>query len=86
MAACDESLLGQKIVDGKYQLDLSSRYYNGERISEANLLGLIKKADILNFVGTEATRFLVNNGIIEQGDIKKIKDVPYSQVVLIRSN
>ena len=34
LAACDEELVGKKFEEGKYHLEVSDKFYNGERITK----------------------------------------------------
>lgn len=84
IAMCDKELLGMKIKQGGLQLDLTSNFYKGDEIEEVKALGIIMQGHILNSVGERSIAFLIKNKLITKKNVLKIKDVPYTQVLIIR--
>ena len=80
LAICDKELLGKVFEEGKFILDLSSEFYNGEETNEEQLEGLLKKVYIINAVGKKSVGFLKKNNIIE--NTNEISNIPYAQVVI----
>jgi len=51
ISICDEDLVGKKFEQDDLQLDVSERFYKGEKASEEKILKKIKDANYLNIVG-----------------------------------
>jgi hypothetical protein len=81
LAACDDSLIGSVIEDSDAVIDLGRGFYQGEETAKEEFLSLIKKAYILNAVGPDTIKVLLEEGIISQDNIKKVNDVPHVQLV-----
>ena len=84
IAVCDSSLLGKKIEDNANVLDLSCEFYNGEECDERIIGDLIRNADGVNLVGINAIKLGIQEGVIEKEQVKKVKDIPYAQAILIQ--
>ncbi len=83
IAVCDNSLVGTRIEDGTALLDLDSDFYKGEEYDEKTVGDLMRNADAVNLVGPVAVRIGVEEGIIDEKNIKKLKAVPYAQAVVV---
>ncbi|MDO8480187.1 MAG: DUF424 family protein [Nanoarchaeota archaeon] len=78
LVVCDTALLGKKILDEDKQLDLSAVYYQGTAILEGDLVRTCGEAYIIDCVGPKAIKMLVAHRIIDEKDVLKIGDTPYS--------
>jgi len=83
LAMCDKELLGKVLEEGDIVLDLKSyrSFYEGELVPDNStadrILSGVKVASA-NIVGKESTVAAVRNNIIEKGNIKKVKGIPYA--------
>ena len=84
LAICDASLKGKKFSEDDKQLDLSSDFYNGEEMSDEEVLELFKTAYIVNLAGEESVLFGIKAGIIEEDHIIKVDGIPHAQCVIVR--
>lgn len=93
IAICDAELLGKTFEEpfdkGTKQLDVKESFYKGKKgkkVSEKELLEIIKtysKEDAtFNIIGKKATQTALKAGIITENSIKKIKNIPYSMVLM----
>ena len=82
LAVCDSELLGNCFSEGDAQLDLTSDFYKGEEKSEDDIADLMRNAYLVNLVGEKACNLAKREGLLEDEEIKRIKDVPYAQVLL----
>jgi len=82
LAICDSELIGKKFEEKNLQLDLSSSFYKGEEKNEGELIGLIREAYIVNIVGGRSVGFAIKRGVINKGNIIKIKNIPHAQAIL----
>lgn len=84
VAVCDAAILGSVFEDGGSQLDLSGEFFRGEEYEDASVVGdLVRNADSVNLVGEEAIKLGLNEGVIDPSNIRKVKDVPHAQAVIL---
>jgi hypothetical protein len=83
-AACDDELVGKRFEEGELQLDLASEFYKGDEKDDVEAGDIIRNADSVNLVGEKAVKLGIDEGIIEEGHVKKISGVPYAQAVIVR--
>ena len=81
IGACDEDLLGKKFEDGKFQIDVSRDFYDGQRINIDILKKYLEDATIANLVGKETIKCAIDLGFIDEDSIIKIKGIPHAQMV-----
>ena len=81
VGACDEELLGKKFTKGKIQIDVSSSFYDGERVNKITLKKYLENATIANLVGVESVKCAVEMGLVDPQFVLKIKGVPHAQMV-----
>jgi len=81
IGACDEELLGKKFIDGKFQIDVSKRFYEGNRIDKKTLEKYLNDATIANLVGKETVECAIKLGLINKDCIMKIKGIPHAQMI-----
>ncbi|HVA82663.1 MAG TPA: DUF424 family protein [Candidatus Aquilonibacter sp.] len=87
IAMCDEDLLGKEFSEGKIVLDLKtySDFYKGELMSKKQILSALDVAAIYsaNVVGKESVEVVEEKGIVEEGTVKMVEDVPFVQIYKI---
>ena len=82
VAACDTELLGRKFEENSHQLDLTSEFYQGKEVNDREAGDLIRNADHVNLVGKKAVQIGIDEDVIDEDQVKKIKDIPYAQAVI----
>ena len=86
VAICDTNLIGKRVEEGKFQLDLTGEFFKGEEmdIDEVRVLieDMIKEDATFNIVGKESVKIARDVGIIDEEGIGKIKGIPYALVLL----
>jgi len=80
VAICDANLIGKKFEDGNTWLDLSAPFYQGKKSSIGQVRDLFKKADNLNLVGTKTIQLALQENVISQESIRKIKNIPFASI------
>jgi hypothetical protein len=83
LAVVDDELAGKTIKNKKKQLDLSSEFYKGIKMTKEELLPLLKQAYIMNFVGKESVNLAVENFQVQKEHILYINRIPHAQVLQI---
>jgi len=81
ISACDEELLGKRFIDGKFQIDVSKHFYDGDRIYKKTLEKYLLDATIANLVGKETVTCAIKLGLVDPDCILKIKGVPHAQMI-----
>lgn len=81
IGACDEELLGKRFTDGKFQIDVTKKFYEGERITLKTLERFLQDATIANLVGKQSVECAIRLGLVDPDCILRIKGIPHAQVV-----
>jgi len=81
IGACDESLLGKKFREGKFQIDVAKNFYDGQRIDKKTLEKFLLEATIANLVGKETVACAIKLGLVNPKCILIIKGIPHAQIV-----
>jgi len=81
IGACDEKLIGKKFVDGKFQIDVTREFYDGERITTEVLKKYLENATIANLVGEKTVQCAIKLGLVDPDCVLRIKGVPHAQMV-----
>jgi len=76
----DSDIINQKFEEGKKQLDLTNKFYQGEEKSKEEVKKLINDAHILHLTGKEAVALGKELNLVE--NIITIKDIPHAEVLL----
>ena len=86
VAICDSNLLGKKFEQGNLQLDLTTEFFKGEKMTESQVLEIIEDAvredASFNIVGEKAIACAIKVGIINKKSIKKIQGIPVALTLL----
>jgi uncharacterized protein len=83
VAACDDELRGKVFEEGNKQLDLSSDFYAGDKLTDKEAGDLIRNADMINLVGEKAVKLGVDEDVIDTENIIKIEGIPFAQGVVV---
>ena len=84
VSAADASLIGQKFIDEKsnLQLDIKESFYGGESVEEPKAIRIMKAEAsddaTFNIVGEQSIQAALKAGIIEKSGIMKIKGIPHA--------
>ena len=81
IGACDEKLIGKKFVDGKFQIDVTREFYDGERITAEVLKKYLENATIANLVGEKTVQCAIKLGLVDPDCVLRINGVPHAQMV-----
>lgn len=86
VAICDSNLLGKKFEQGNLQLDLTTEFFKGEKMTEKQVLEIIEDAvredASFNIVGEKSIACALKTGIISKKGIKKIQGIPIALTLL----
>lgn len=82
ISICDKELIGKKFEENDLQLDVSKLFYNGQDISEEEALKVVNDADSLNIVGKNSIKFALENKLIDEANIIRVKKIPHAIAIL----
>ncbi len=85
VAVCDADLVGKKFEEGELSLDVSERFYGGEKVSREELKEVFSESTNLNLVGKETVDIALEEKVIKNEDVIVIQGVPHAQVYNIGS-
>jgi hypothetical protein len=78
----DENILGKNFEEGKLQLDLSQKFYQGNSMTKDEVKELLKKTRHAHFTGKYAVAIGVEIELINPKKILYIQNVPHAQVIV----
>lgn len=82
VALCDSNLIGKKFEEKIYQLHITENFYNGEEINKEEAIKTLRKQAMedatFNIAGEEAIKTALEAGIIQEGNIGRIHNIPYA--------
>jgi uncharacterized protein len=77
----DKEILGKKFEEGKVELDLTKKFYEGKERNKEEVRELISKARDLHLTGKEAVAVGVEMGLVNSERILFVKGMPHAEVV-----
>ena len=82
VAAADADLLGKTFRERGLRLEVSS-FYDGELVTEEQLLDHLRLATMGNFVGRETVEAAKRGGFVADDGVLWIEGVPHAQYFLM---
>jgi len=80
LAVCDKEHLGKTFVDDKVDFKISDHFYNGEEVSEEELIEMVKEANSINLFGNNCVEILEREGLITKSSVILIKGIKHVQI------
>lgn len=77
----DEDILGRKLVEGKKQLDMTAKFYRGEKRTQEEVKKLIPKARHLHLTGKHIVALAIELDLVNPKHILWVEKVPHAEVV-----
>jgi hypothetical protein len=81
IAACDEAILGKTFVEGDLRLEVSVRFYGGEKMDKRVFQEVLAIATIANLAGKETVDAAVEAGFVDPECVLWVDGVPHAQIV-----
>lgn len=82
LVVTDADILGKKFEEGKVQLDLTKKFYQGQENSEEEVKKALKEARHLHLTGIAAVTLGINLGLINKENILYVKKIPHAEVCI----
>ena len=74
---CDAELLGKKLIQDKFNMNISESYYGEKLVHKEEAKSLLQNSSIINMVGKEIISLSIELGIGSETGIKTISDIPF---------
>lgn len=84
VAICDEELLGKEFREGNLRLEVSRDFFGGDLVDERRAVFEMKRATILNLVGSRIISLAIREGLIDPDKVITIEGIPHAQMVIIK--
>jgi len=85
IAICDSNLIGKRFEEGKKQLNLTGKFFQGEEKTREEIIELLlfyrKEDACFNIVGEESCNIALEQGLILEEGISMIEGIPFSLVL-----
>jgi len=83
LAACDEDLLGARLVDTELNIvfHVNDRFYGGDLVPVSYVIAKAAEATIINLVGEKIVEAAVRAGLVHPEAVLRIAGVPHAQAV-----
>lgn len=81
VAICDEEILGMVFKEGEFILDVSPRFYQGDKVEFEKALEVIKNADIAVITGRRIVEKLSELGFVDKEFVLNIGGQLHIQIV-----
>ncbi len=82
LVVTDTDILGKKFEEGKVQLDLTKKFYQGEEKNKEEVEKLIKEAKYIHLTGKEAVAIGVEMKLVDNEKILYVQGVPHAEVLV----
>ena len=83
LAVCDGNIHGKKLEEKGAVLDLSSKFYSGQKKDAASVEKLMLKAYTIHAVGKNSVAAVIKLGFAAKEDTKAVAGVPHVQVLML---
>ena len=83
LAIADSNIIGKKFEENGMVLHVDENFYSGKKCTVEEIKELAENADIINAVGENTVKSLVDCEIVDEKMILKIQGVSHAQVIRI---
>ncbi len=81
LAIADKEILGKTFKSKEVYIDISKNFYHQGFCDEKTLVNLIKKSSIVNAMGKNCIKFLIENKLVDKENVIKPCGVPHAQII-----
>lgn len=83
LAICDYKILDKTFESGQVAITVSE-FYKGRKCTHKQVSTLAKKATIINAVGNEIVKLLIDKNIVDDSNVLKIGGILHAQVISMK--
>lgn len=82
LVVTDSELIGKKFEEGKKQLDLTAKFYQGQEKTEPEIQEMFKSSYLLHLTGEKAVNLGIKAGFVDKNKVLLIKGVKHAEAVV----
>ncbi|MEM4577116.1 MAG: DUF424 family protein [Candidatus Nezhaarchaeales archaeon] len=83
VAICDEDLLGKTFSEGAVKIEVSERFYGGEKMDVKEAMKIAKRASIANFLGKNSVKYAIRCKLVHKDAVVVVASIPHAQMIKI---
>ncbi|MGN6822417.1 MAG: DUF424 domain-containing protein [Candidatus Nitrosocosmicus sp.] len=83
---CDLDILGKKIQQGDFMINISKEYYYSEEITNKEAIELLKSSSIINLVGQGIVDLALKLNLAKRNSVKTIENIPFLMIFRFTGN
>lgn len=83
---CDLDILGKKIQQGDFMINISKEYYYSEEITIKEAIELLKSSSIMNLVGQGIVDLALSLNLAKRNSVKTIENIPFLMIFRFTGN
>jgi hypothetical protein len=83
LAACDAELVGTAHREGKFHLQVTPQFYDGDRVGQDELAAHLRSCTVANLVGRRTVDVAIEMGLVEPENVLIIAGVPHAQLLVL---
>lgn len=77
---CDLELVGNKLAQGDFVINLTKEYYQQQVIEQLDAQKLLQRCDIANLVGERIVEQALDLRLANRASVRKISGVPFLMI------
>jgi len=81
VAICDEEIIGKTLKQGNIVLDVTTSFYQGEKVDIDKVIEVVKEADIVVITGRRIVNKLAEKGLIDKNYALEVEGQLHIQIV-----
>ncbi|HEX5518900.1 MAG TPA: DUF424 family protein [Candidatus Nitrosocosmicus sp.] len=83
---CDLDILGKKIQQGDFMINISKEYYYSEEITNKEAIEILKSSSIINLVGQGIVGLALSLNLAKRNSVKTIENIPFLMIFRFTGN
>lgn len=83
---CDLNILGKKINQGDFTINISKEYYYSEEITNEEAITLLRSSSIINLVGEGIVGLALSLNLAKRNSVKTIENIPFLMIFRFTGN
>ncbi len=82
LVVTDKDIIGKTISNDKIDIDLNTKFFQGDECSKEEVIEKIKSSYILHFTGKEALNILKSLNLVDEKRVIIIQYIPHAEVYM----
>ena len=82
LVVTDSEIIGKKFEDGRLQLDLTKKFYQGDVMTKEEIKRWIQKSRYLHLTGKHSVAIGIEINLVDPKKIIYVKNIPHAEVLI----